>query len=147
MTEFIAMIYEWFGYNEDLGTHLRGWDITCEAFGGTNLYFQVFMYMIFVNVVLFIIMYLLIDRFTTKFSSKFSWWITAFVGVLINFGIAYSTPGMVDSCEDLHFGASDFLLFGIANAVWSLIFFMLLTSFPIPRNLSTNAHLTTFWKP
>jgi hypothetical protein len=147
MTDFIAMIYEWFGYRNDLGTHLRGWDINCDDFTGTNLYFQVFLTMILINAGLFVIMYLVIDRITSTFNKKSSWWIIALIGSLINFGIAYSLPGTVDPCTDLEFGQPDFLMFGLANGVWSLVFFALLTSFPFPRNLSTNAHLTTFWKP
>ncbi|PTS98622.1 hypothetical protein DBR11_14350 [Pedobacter sp. HMWF019] len=141
------MIYEWFGYRTDLGTHLRGWDITCETFEGTDLYFQVFITMLGVNLGLFIVMYLIIDKMTTKFNTKLSWWIMASIGIIINFGIAYSLPSTVSSCDQLVFGASDLLLFGFANAFWGLMTFALLTSFPFPRNFSTNARLTTFWKP
>ena len=147
MIDFIAMIYEWFGYSTDLGTHLRGRDVTCENFDGTNFYFQIFILMLLVNLGLFISMYLVIDKFTTKFSTKTSWWIMAIIGMLINFGIAFSLPKTATACEELVFGASDLMLFGVANAVWSLIVFALLTSFPFPRMLSVNARLTTFWKP
>lgn len=147
MDEFIAMIYEWFGYATALGQHLRGWDITCTGFLGPDLYFQVFVSMLGINLLLFIVMYLLIDRITTKYSSKFSWWLTALIGSVVNFGIAYSLPDTVQKCTELHFGASDLTLFGLANAVWSLVVFALLTSFPFPRNFSTNSRLTTFWKP
>lgn len=141
------MIYEWFGYHTDLGTHLRGWDDLCTGFIGTDLYFQVFMIMLSISFGLFILMYLIIDKFTAKFSSKFSWWIIATIGFLLNFGIAFSIPSTVTVCEDLHFGHGDLLLFGLANGFWSLIVFALLTSFSFPRNFSTNARLTTFWKP
>ncbi|WP_316753220.1 hypothetical protein [Pedobacter gandavensis] len=147
MTDFIAMIYEWFGYHSNLGTHLKGWDELCTGFIGTDLYLQVFLIMVFVNLGLFILMYLIIDKFTSKFSSKASWWMTAAIAAALNFGIAYTIPGTVPACEDLHFGAGDLMLFGIANACWSLVVFALLTSFPFPRNFSTNARLTTFWKP
>ena len=141
------MIYEWFGYGNDLGTHLRGWDITCSDFTGTNLYFQVFITMLMINVFLFIVMYFIVDRFTSKFNNKFSWWIVGLLGFAINFGIAYSLPGTITPCGDLHFDAPDLLMFGLANACWSIVVFALLTSFPFPRNFSTNARLTTFWKP
>jgi len=147
MTDFIAMIYEWFGYHNDLGTHLRGWDITCSDYTGTDLYFQIFITMILINTALFFLMYIAIDRFTSKFSKKSSWWIIALIGFAINFGIAYSLPDTVDRCQQLNFGPPDLLLFAIANGFWSLVVFALFTSFPFPRNFSTNAHLTTFWKP
>lgn len=147
MIDFIAMIYEWFGYGTDLGTHLRGYDITCSDFSGTNFYFQIFIIMLLINLGLFIAMYLVIDKFTAKFSTKTSWWIMAFIGMVMNFGIAFSLPKTVTACDQLIFGASDLMLFGVANAVWSLIVFALLTSFPFPRMLSVNARLTTFWKP
>lgn len=147
ITNFIATIYEWFGYNSDLGTHLRGWDITCSNFAGTDLYLEIFLIMLMVNVLAFILMYLLIDRFTARFSSKGAWWIIAFISLIINFGIAYSLPLTVDQCGTLVFGSFDLVLFGFANSFWSLIVFALLTSFPFPRNLSTNCRLTTFWKP
>ena len=147
MTDFIAMIYEWSGYATDLGDHLRGLDTTCTGFIGTDLYFQVFIMMLLVNLGLFIIMYFIIDRFTAKFSSKLSWWITALIAAFINFGIASSLPNTVEICNQLHFNGSDLMLFGFANALWSLVTFSLLTSFPLLRNFSTNCRLTTFWKP
>ncbi len=147
MTDFIAMIYEWFGYATDLGDHLRGLDVNCKEFIGTNLYFNVFITMLGINVFLFILMYLVIDRFTTKFSTKGSWWIVAIIGLLINFAIAYSLPGTVDRCSHLRITNGDLVLFGVANAFWSLVVFALLTSFPFPRNFSVNCRLTTLWKP
>ena len=147
MTEFIAMIYEWFGYATGLGTHLRGWDITCSAFIGTNFYLEIFTIMVGINFLLFILMYGVIDRMTAKFSTKSSWWVTAVIGMVINFGIASSLPTTEQACGQLHFNTSDLMLFGFANAVWSLVVFVLLTSFPFPRNFSINTRLTTFWKP
>lgn len=147
MKEFIAMIYEWFGYKTDLGEHLRGMDITCSDFLGPDLYFQVFITMIILNVIAFLLMYILIDKITAKFSTKGSWWIITVIVALINFGIAYSLPNTVNVCAQLHFGSSDLLLYGLANAIWSIVFFAVLTSFPFPRNFSTNSRLTTFWKP
>jgi hypothetical protein len=147
MTDFIASIYEWFGYNTDLGQHLRGMDITCTDFIGADLYFNVFMIMLGVSFISFVVMYLLIDRVTARFSTKWSWWIMALIGAAINFGIASSLPNTIDVCTQLHFGNSDLMLFGLANAVWGLVTFALLTSFPFPRNFSTNSRLTTFWKP
>ncbi|MGN7986144.1 hypothetical protein ACTJKC_02330 [Pedobacter sp. 22226] len=147
MTDFIAMIYEWFGYQTDLGTHLRGWDITCDSFSGSNLYLEIFLVMIAISFGLFALMYLIIDRFTARFSSKLSWWITALVGAIMNFGIAFSLPTTIDRCDQLNFGRTDLMLFGTANAFWGLVCFALLTSFSFPRSFSTNARLTTFWKP
>lgn len=147
ITDFIATIYEWFGYKTDLGTHLRGWDITCSGFIGQDLYLQIFITMVAINVGLFIVMYLIIDKFTPRFGTKLSWWIMALIGLVINFGIAYSLPATIQPCETLIFGSFDLVLYGFANAFWSLIVFALLTSFPFPRNLSTNCRLTTFWKP
>ena len=147
MTEFIAMIYEWFGYRTDLGEHLRGYDVTCTGFLGPDLYIQIFTYMVLTNVFLFILMYFVIDRFTARFSSKVSWWVTALIGTFISFGIAFSLPETVQACAMLQFNSGDLFLFGLANAWWSLVTFALLTSFPIPRNFSTNTRLTTFWKP
>lgn len=147
MTEFIAMIYEWFNYSTGLGDHLRGLDVTCSDFIGTDLYMQVFFIMLATNVFLFILMYLVIDKLTSSFSSKMSWWITAVLGALVSFGIAYSLPSTIQACEQLGFNAGDLMLYGFANAIWSIVTFALLTSFPFPRNLSTNCRLTTFWKP
>jgi hypothetical protein len=147
MTEFIAMIYEWFGYKTDLGEHLRGLDVTCSGSLGTDLYLQIFSYMVLTNLVLFLVMYFVIDRFTARFSSKFSWWITALIGVLISFGLAFSLPVTIQACDQLSFNQGDLFMFGLANGWWSLITFVLLTSFSVPRNFSTNCRLTTFWKP
>ena len=147
MTDFIATIYEWFGYKTDLGTHLRGWDITCSNFTGTDLYMQIFLTMIGVNIGLFLLMYIVIDKFTPRFATKFSWWIVALIGLMINFSIAYSLPRTIQECDTLVFESFDLVLFGFANAFWSLIAFALLTSFPFPRYFSTNCRLTTFWKP
>ena len=148
MTDFIAMIYEWFGYSTDLGDHLRGLDpVTCRDYTGTNLYFDVFIWMIIINILLFALMYLVIDKLTAKYSSKGACWLTAIVGLIINFAIACSLPGTVDACPHLHFDNADFALFGLANAFWSLVIFALLTSFPFPRNFSANCRLTTLWKP
>lgn len=147
MTEFIAMIYEWFGYATDLGEHLRGLDVTCSGFMGTDLYMQVFVIMLVTNAALFVFMYFLVDKITTSYSSRKSWWITAGLGAVVSFGIAYSLPTTIQACEQLDFHAGDLMLYGIANAVWSTVVFALLTSFPFPRNFSTNCRLTTFWKP
>lgn len=147
MTDFIAMIYEWFGYRTDLGEHLRGYDVTCTGFLGPDLYLQIFTYMILTNLILYVLMYVIIDRITSNFSTKVSWWITALIGVLISFGIAFSLPETIQACGHLNFNSGDLFLYGLANAWWSLVTFALLTSFPIPRNFSTNSRLTTFWKP
>jgi hypothetical protein len=145
MTEFIATIYEWFGYNTDLGNHLRGLDITCTAFIGTDFYLLIFLYMIGINIALFILMYYIIN--SVRFLTKWSWWLTALLGMAINFGIAMSYPAVQQPCIQLHFTGIDLTLYGIANAFWSLIIFIILTSNPYLRKLSTNCRNTTFWKP
>lgn len=148
MTDFIASIYEWFHYNIALGQHLRGLDpVTCDDFTGTDLYFRIFMIMVGSNVLAFIVMYLLIDKITAKFTTLYSWWITALATAAINFGIALTLPTTVDQCIKLAFDSSDLSLYALANSFWSVVCFIILTSFPVPRNFSTNARLTTFWKP
>lgn len=154
MREFFASIYEWFGlipfYTTDLGEHLRGYDITCSDYMGTPLYVYIGWIMIVLTVLFYILQYYVIN--SPGFNKRFHWWIIAMLIVVLNFLIAFALPfndlQAGDYCTQLKFSTSDCILFGISNAIWSFILFLLLTSFPIPRKWAGhNTTDTTFWKP
>lgn len=147
MSELIPTIYEWFPYSGDLGTHLRGMDVDCESFTGTDFYTLNFFYMLGIIFIQYVLFYHIIDRLTTIFNRFYSWWIIALIGFAINFGIAYSLPTTVDVCESLDFSSLDLVFYGLANAIWGLLLYAVFTSIPLTRYFSINTRNTTFYKP
>lgn len=151
--ELFASIYEWFGtipfFSTDMGDQLRGWDITCTAYIGSPWYLYMGWTMIGSTGLIYALQYHMID--SPRWYKKQHWWIFAAILVSINFLFAFLTTfNMVrsgDYCEQLNLSYGDCLGIGFSNGIWSLILFILITSFPLFRNLSVNNRLTTFWKP
>jgi hypothetical protein len=154
MRDFFASLYEWFGLNPfyatDLGEHLRGYDITCSDYTDTPLYVIVGTVMIVSTVVIYILLYHIIN--SPGWNKRTHWWLFAGILVLLNFLVAFILPfndfQAADYCSQLRISAIDCVFFGVSNAIWSFILFSLLTSIPIPRKWAGhNMTDTTFWKP
>lgn len=153
MVNFFASLYEWFGlmrlYARDLGDFLRGWDITCTNFIATPWYVYIGWTMIILTSFSYALQYHIIDN--SRFNKRRHWWLIAFLIFILNFLIAFSIPynsiQAGDYCKDLTISTSDCLGFGLSNAIWSLILFLIITTIPLIRKFSTNCRHTTFWKP
>ena|SRR5690606_21190163 len=153
MNEFFASLYEWFGFNPlystDMGDQLRGWDITCTDYIGTPWYVIIGWIMIASTTLIYILQYHIID--SSRWNKKQHWWIFALVIVVLNFLIAFLIPFNTiqagDYCNQLNLSVSDAIGFGVSNAVWSFIFFLIISTIPLIRRFSTNCRNTTFWKP
>jgi hypothetical protein len=153
MKEFFASLYEWFGliplYSRDMGDLLRGWDITCTDYIGTPLYVYIGYIMFILTGFIYTLQYHIID--SSRWNKKKHWWIFALLIVLLNFLIAFTIPfntfATNDYCEQLNLTSSDCIGFGISNALWSFVLFILLSTIPLDKRYSTNCRHTTFWKP
>lgn len=153
MSTFFASLFEWWGlnplYSVDLGDHLRGYDITCTDYISTPWYANIGWIMIGVTVLFYAVQYHIID--SPKFLRMYHWWLIALVIFILNFIIAFIIPFNAyqssNYCNQLIITPADCVGFGISVAVWSLILFIIITSIPWPRGLSTNCRQTTFWKP
>lgn len=151
--EFFASLYEWFGlipfYSVDMGDLLRGFDITCTDYIGTPWYLYIGWIMIILTAFLYVTQYHIID--SSGFNKKQHWWLMALIIFILNFLIAFLIPfntvQAADYCAQLNLTVGDCIGFGVSNAIWSIILFGLLTSFPIFRRFSTNCRHTTLWKP
>lgn len=153
MGSFFASIYEWFGlirfYETDLADWLRGWDELCEGYNEQNKYVMIGFFMIISSLIVYVVLYHVID--SSRFKSKGHWWISLLILVLSNFFFAFSIPYNVlmsgNFCEDLSFDVFDCIGFGISNSIWTIIFYILITSFKYPKAFSINCKYTTFWRP
>jgi|SRR5690554_1841153 len=154
MEEFFASLYEWFGlnplYTTDMGDHLRGWMcIDQSGYYGTNWYIIIGWSMIAITAFFYALQYHIIDD--SRFNKKQHWWVMALIIVVLNFLLAFLIPFNTvqsgDFCSELNLAVADCIGFGLSNAVWSFVFFILITSFKYPRHLATNTRFTTFWKP
>lgn len=153
MNEFFANFYEWWGlipfYSTDLGDHLRGFDITCSDYIGTPWYTYIGCIMLIITGFFYALQYHIID--SPRFLRRHHWWIIALIIVLLNFLIAFIIPfnsvQTGDYCNQLSINIADCIGFGISNALWSFIIFIIITSVPWIRQFSTNCRHTTFWKP
>ncbi len=154
ITNFFASLFEWFGinpfYNKDLGDHLRGYDITCDPnFIGTHWYSLIGCAMIVLSVLCYVLQYHALDRF--RYNRCKHWWIFAALLFTLNFIIGFTIPynsiQSAEYCPQLVLTNTNCLGFGISNAIWSFIIFLLLTSFKYPRYLANNCRYTTCWKP
>lgn len=153
MIEFFASLYEWFGFmplfSTDMGDQLRGWDITCTNYIGTPWYIYIGWILIIVTSLLYALQYHIYD--STRFNKKHHWWIMALIIVALNFLVAFTisfnTINAGDFCNQLNLSVSDCIGFGLSNAIWSFIFFLIISTIPMLRRLSTNCRNTTFWKP
>lgn len=153
MIDFFGALYEWFGtnpfYSRDLGELLMGWDITCTDYIGTPWYLIIGWVMIGSTALIYGLHYHIID--SPKWYKKQYWWWTALVIISLNFLVAFLISFNIvqssDYCEQLNLTIGDCAGFGLSNAIWSLILFVLITTISYPRKLSTNNRHTTFWKP
>ena len=153
MVDFFASLYEWFGLNPvfsiDMADLLRGWDITCTGFIATPWYVYIGWIMIVLTTIIYTLQYHIIDSST--WNKKHHWWIFALIIVVLNFLIAFLIPFNIvqagDFCNQLSLSVSDCIGFGFSNAVWSFILFLIISTIPLFRKLSTNCRETTFWKP
>lgn len=153
MNDFFAAFYEWFGliplYSKDFGDHLRGWDITCTDYIGSPLYTYIGTITVITVVLFYALQYHIID--SSKFKSKIHWWLIALLICIISFLVAFSLPfndiQSGDYCNQLNISTIDCVGFGISNAVWSILFFALISTIPYPRRLSINCRHTNFWRP
>ena len=153
MQEVFAKIYEWFGlipfYSKDMGDHLRGFDVTCTDYIATPWYSYIGWIMLVTTIFTFALQYYIVD--SPKYSQARHWWFFALGLVLLNFLIAFAIPynDIQDSnfCNQLKLNVSDCVGFGFSNALWSLIMYIIISTIPIFRKMSTNCEFTTFWKP
>lgn len=136
-------------YSTDMGDQLRGWDITCTDYIGTPWYTIIGCSMLISTTLFYAIQYHIYD--STKFNKKHHWWIMALLIFCLNFLIAFTVPfntlNAGDFCSQLNLNISDCIGFGLSNAIWSFIFFIIITTNPLIRRFSTNCRKTTFWKP
>jgi hypothetical protein len=153
MDDFFASLYEFFGlnpfYSRDMGDLLRGWDITCTDYIGTPWYVIIGWSMVSSALFIYATQYLFID--SSRWNKKQHWWLFALLIFLLNFFGAfiksYNILRADDYCNQLNLSASDCVGFGLANAIWSFILFLIITSVPVVRRFSINCRHTTFWKP
>lgn len=136
-------------YSTDMGDQLRGWDITCTDYFGTPWYVYIGWIMIFITILVYALQYHIID--SSKWNKKQHWWLFATVIVALNFLVAFTIPfntvNAGDFCNQLNLSISDCIGFGLSNAIWSFILFIIISTIPLIRTLSTNCRNTTFWKP
>jgi LPXTG-motif cell wall-anchored protein len=133
-----------------MADHLRGFDITCTGDTGTPLYLAVGIVVILSGLLFYALQYHLIN--SSSFNKKGHWWLAAALLCLINFLVAFGLPfGDYQSgnyCSQLIISTTDCVMFGISAAIWSLIWFVILTSFSIPKRFAGhNMRQTAFWKP
>jgi hypothetical protein len=153
MLGFFASLYEWFGliplYSRDMGDQLRGWDITCTDYIATPWYVNIGWIMIILTGFIYALQYHILDSST--WNKKRHWWIFALLIFALNFLIAFAIPfNTIQSgnfCNTLILTVSDCIGFGISNALWSFILFLIISSNPLIRKNSDNCRHTTFWKP
>ncbi len=153
MDDFFASLYEWFGlmplYSTAMGDWLRGWDILCADYTEQNKYVLIGWLMMAITAFVYALQYHIID--SPRWKNRTHWWLFALVIATINFFIAFTIPFNTiqagDYCNQLNLSVSDCIGFGISNAIWSFVLFILITTIPLFRRFSTNCRYTTFWKP
>jgi uncharacterized membrane protein len=133
MKEFFAHMYEWFGlihpYTRDMDDFLRGWDYACVGYYALPWYFYTGILMIIITVLVFALQYDLVSG--RRFKKIEHWELAALIAVVANFLIAFIIPATAilkgNHCPLLKLTVTDSLLFGVSNAVWSLILFSMLS--------------------
>lgn len=131
MKDFFATIYEFFSsiYGEALATHLYGWNGIDYNDGA--LYSSVGIYMLIFSFVIPIIFYYIIN------SPSISRWYHWLLFLLINFAICWGfgfylpyidyTTGMIAEDVIESISKNDIVMFGFVNAIWSAIFFTIIS--------------------
>ena len=153
MIDFFASLYEWFGlmpsYSTHMGEHLRGWDGISQGYVLAPWYIYIGWIMITLTAFIYALQYHIID--SSRWNKKQHWWFFAMIIILLNFLIAFTIPynslQAGDYSNDLNLTVSDCIGFGLSNAIWSFILFVIISTIPLFRRLSTNCRNTTFWKP
>ena len=153
MNDFFSSLYEYGGmfrfFNTDLGDHLRGFDVTCSNYESTPWYTYVGCGMLAMTALAYLVQYHVID--SSRYNSKRSWWMTVSILFALNFMLAFAIAlnaiHSPEICKQLHITGGDLAGFGLANALWAFLLYVLLTSLPWIRRASTNCKYTTFWKP
>lgn len=152
MTDFFASLYEWWGlnplYGTDLGDHLRGFDPGCSGnFTGTQYYLWIGISFLVVTLFAYLLFYHIVD--SKNYKERKHWLIALAILLLINFLIAFvpifNDFAAENYCVDkLTFSNAECFGFGFTNAIWTFIFFTLLSANPF-RKLSKNCKHTP-WK-
>jgi hypothetical protein len=154
MSDFFAGLFEFLGlnpfYSRDLRDHLSGYDLSCSGYEGTPTYLIVGVAMLVITSVIYVLYYHVVN--SSSLNKWIHWWTVAIGIFVLNFLLAAYFP-FIDLqsgsfCNQLHFNVRDCVGFGLSVALWSFIWFFLLTSFPVPRAFAgANMTHTTFWKP
>jgi hypothetical protein len=133
LVHFFANLYEWFGlmhiYSKDMSDFLKGWDYACTGYFALPWYTLIGLVMVILTTLIFALQYDLISA--VRFKKSEHWELAAIVVVICNFIIAFTIPFVAINkemlCPQLKLSASDCIFFGLSNAIWSLIFFSILT--------------------
>jgi hypothetical protein len=115
-------------YSSDLHQHLKGLDLKCESYGGTNIYAWVTFWILLISLILAInYYYVLFNR--PKMAKWWVWLINMLMGGIITFFMAYLRANAdlnhSNYCKELHFNSADCLLFGLTAFTYtSFLFFI-----------------------
>lgn len=158
ITNLFASLYEWFGinplYGTDMGAALRGYSADCTGqYTGTEWYSIIGLTMLAITVLVYAFQYHIVD--SARFMRRRHWWLMALliavldllIGFTIPFNILQSNNYCSTGDNALHFSSMDCFGFGLTNAIWGFVVFVLITSVPWVRRFSRNCRHTTFWKP
>ncbi len=152
---FQAM-YEIFGlnpfYSANMAQLLSGWaDICNEEFRSMQLYTFFGIIMLASTAFVYVLQYHIIDR--ARFSGPAWWWLFGGLAFVFNYVFALLYMLNLFKYGELRFDCdveffkviytTDFILFPLDNALWSLIFFALISCPPLFRKLSRNCFNTT----
>lgn len=151
--DFFASIYEWFGiiplYTKGMMERLRGWDYISQDYVLTNWYVNMGLIMIAVSLLIYALQYHIID--SSSWNKKKHWWLFSILIFVINFLIAFIVTNNIVQTGDFdpndNLSVSDCIGFGLSNAIWGFLLFLIISTIPIIRRFSTNCRHTTFWKP
>lgn len=152
MRMFFAHMYEWFGlirpYSHDFGEYLRGWDFACVGYFAVPWCLYVGWLMVIVTLVIFGLQFDLVSA--KRFNQRQHWGLVAFSIVIVNFLIAAGITVVAiytgSYCLRLQLSILDCIGFGISNALWSFIFFSLLSAISPLRDQIISWRKPTFKK-
>lgn len=147
---FISSLYKLFNWiSSDADVHLRGLDEVCNDYTGANQYTWNFFLILVTGAVFYCLMYHLLASSTRN--RRKHWWMYAGILSVLNFAIAFfpffNAINTESYCLQLVLTASDAVKFAVMNVLWGFLWFVLLTSSPIPRLWSNHCRAVTFWKP
>ena len=136
MKEIFARLYEWFGsipfYSKDMDDYLRGLDFACTGYFAIPWYLYVGLVMIIITVLIFALQNDIID--SRRYKKAGHWGLAAARIVLFNFFFAAAIPFIALQnnayCSRLKLSVADCIGFGVDNALWSLILFVIISQLP-----------------